>query len=52
MNYSIYNQIKTLQEKLNKTYVCKSGDFMTGNLNMTCNNILNVKSIFIFNKFK
>jgi hypothetical protein len=45
MNYSNYNQIKTLQEKLNKTYVCKSGDAMTGNLNMTCNNILNVNNL-------
>ena len=45
MNYSIYNQIKTLQEKLNKTYVCKSGDAMTGNLNMNCNNILNVNNL-------
>lgn len=45
MNYSNYNQLKSLQEKINKIYVCKSGDTMTGNLNMSCNSILNVKDI-------
>ena len=45
MNYTNYNQLKTLQEKINKLYVCKSGDTMTGNLNMSCNNILNINSI-------
>ena len=49
MNYSNYNQLKTLQEKINKLYVCKSGDTMTGNLNMSCNNILNIQDISLCN---
>jgi len=49
MNYTNYNQLKTLQEKINKLYVCKSGDTMTGNLNMSCNNIINIQDISLCN---
>jgi hypothetical protein len=44
-NYKTYNQFKGFQEQLGKLYVCKSGDSMTGNLNMTCNDVLNVKTV-------
>jgi hypothetical protein len=44
-NYKTYNQFKGFQEKLRGAYVCKSGDSMTGNLNMTCNDVLNVKNV-------
>jgi hypothetical protein len=44
-NYKSYNQFKGFHEKLRGVFVCRSGDSMTGNLNMTCNDILNVKNL-------
>jgi hypothetical protein len=44
-NYKTYNQLKGFQEKLRGVYVCRNGDSMTGNLNMTCNDILNVTNV-------
>lgn len=44
-NYKTYNQFKGFNEKLRGVFVCRSGDSMTGNLNMTCNDVLNVKNL-------
>lgn len=44
-NYKRYNEYKGFEEKLRKLYVCKNGDSMTGDLNMKCNDLINVKNI-------
>jgi hypothetical protein len=48
-NYNNYTQFKSFQEKIKGVYVCKSGDSMTGNLSMSCNEILNVENISFCN---
>lgn len=44
-NYATYLGYKSFQEKIKGLYVCKSGDTMTGDLNMSCNDITNVSII-------
>lgn len=44
-NYGTYLGYKSFQEKIKGLYVCKSGDTMTGDLNMSCNDITNVSNL-------
>ena len=44
-NYSIYNNFKTFQGTIKNQYLCKSGDSMTGSLNMNCNNVNQINAL-------
>lgn len=46
---SEYTKYKTFQEKLTKLYLCKSGGSMSGNINMTCNDITNIRNLTFCN---
>jgi hypothetical protein len=46
---SDYIKYKSFQEKLSKLYLCKSGGSMSGNINMTCNDITNVRNLAFCN---
>lgn len=44
-SYKTYNDFKSFNHIIKDVYVCKSGDSMSGNLDMTCNDIKNVNSL-------
>lgn len=49
MSYSEYYNYKTFEKQLKRLYLCSSGDKMTGNLDMDCNNINSVNEIIFCN---
>jgi hypothetical protein len=44
-NYKIYNDFKNFKDLIKGVYVCKDGDTITGDIDMTCNDILNIKNL-------
>ena len=44
-NYSNYNNFKTFQGTIKNQYLYKSGDSMTGSLNMNCNNVNKINAL-------
>lgn len=44
-DYKTYNDFKSFNHLIKGVYVCRSGDSMTGDLNMNCNDILDIKNI-------
>lgn len=48
-NYSSYLQFKSFQNRLNNVYLCRTGGFIIGDINMTNNNINDVSNISFSN---
>lgn len=44
-NYSVYLTNKKCKKNISSDFVCKTGDTMTGDLNMNCNDVLNITKL-------
>lgn len=48
-NYRTYNQVKTLNEIMSKTFLCLTGGTMKGDIDFDCNKIIDIQGIHFCN---